>query len=85
MRVYKNSVLSIASADGKKIKKIVIGCAPDAGTSSYCWDMVGLEGGANAAADKSAKTVTWTGSATKVVLHASNGQVRMENLTVEFE
>ena len=85
VRVYKNSVLSIASADGKKIKKIVIGCAPDAGTSSYCWDMTGLEGGANAAADKSAKTVTWTGSAAKVVLHANNGQVRMENLTVEFE
>ena len=85
VRVYKNSVLSIASADGKKIKKIVIGCAPDAGTSSYCWDMTGQEGGANAAADKSAKTVTWTGSAAKVVLHANNGQVRMENLTVEFE
>ena len=85
MRVYKNSALIIASAEGKKIKKIVIGCAPDAGSSSYCWDMNGLEGGANATADTSAKTVTWNGSATKVVLHANNGQVRMEKLTVEFE
>jgi len=85
VRVYKNSALSISSADGKKIKKIVIGCAPNAGTSSYCFDMTGLEGGANATADKDALTVTWTGSAAKVVLHANNGQVRMEKLTVEFE
>ncbi len=85
VRVYKNSVLSIASAEGKKIKKIVIGCAPNAGTSSYCFDMTGLEGGASATADKSALTVTWTGSASKVVLHANNGQVRMEKITVEFE
>ena len=85
VRVYKNSALSIASTEGKKIKKIVIGCAPDAGSTSYCFDMTGLEGGANATADKSAKTVTWTGSASKVVLHANNGQVRMEKITVEFE
>ena len=85
VRVYKNSVLSVASAEGKKIKKIVIGCAPDAGTTSYCFDMAGLEGGANASCDKTALTVTWNGSATKVVLHAVNGQVRMEKITVEFE
>ena len=85
VRVYKNAVLSIASADGKKIKKIIIGCAPNAGTTSYCFDMTGLEGGASATCDKEALTVTWTGSATKVILHANNGQVRMEKLTVEFE
>ena len=85
VRVYKNSALSIASADGKKIKKIVIGCAPNSGTTSYCFDMAGLEGGASATCDKSALTVTWTGSASKVVLHANNGQIRMEKITVEFE
>ena len=85
VRVYKNSALSISSADGKKIKKVVIGCAPNAGTTSYCFDMTALEGGANAKCDKSALTVTWTGSAARVVLHANNGQIRMENLTVEFE
>ena len=47
--------------------------------------MTGLEGGANATCNKDALTVTWTGSATKVVLHANNGQVRMEKITVEFE
>ena len=85
IRVYKNSALSIGSTGGKKIKKIVLGCAPNAGTTSYCFDMVGLEGGASATADKSALTVSWTGSASKVVLHASNGQVRVEKITVEFE
>ena len=85
VRVYKNSALSIAATDGKKIKKIVIGCAPNAGTTSYCSDMAGLEGGADATADKTALTVTWNGSASKVVLHANNTQVRMEKLTVEFE
>ena len=85
VRVYKNSALCISSVEGKKIKKIVIGCAPNAGTTSYCWDMTGLEGGSSATADKTALTVTWTGSANKVVLHANNGQVRMEKITVEFE
>ena len=47
--------------------------------------MAGLEGGASATADKEGLTVTWSGSASKVVLHANNGQIRMEKLTVEFE
>ena len=85
VRIYKNAVLCVEPADGKKIKKIVIGCAPNAGSSSYCFDMTGLEGGASATCDKEALTVTWTGSAAKVVLHANNGQVRMEKITVEFE
>jgi hypothetical protein len=85
VRVYKNAALSIASTEGKKIKKIVIGCAPNAGNTSYCFDMAGLEGGASATCDKTALTVTWNGSASKVVLHANNGQVRMEKITVEFE
>ena len=85
VRIYKNSALLISSVDGKKIKKIVISCAPDSGTSSYCFDMTGLEGGASAKADKSAKTITWSGSATKVVLHSNVGQVRMQRLAVEFE
>ena len=85
IRVYKNAAFSIASAEGKKIKKIVIGCAPNAGNTSYCFDMAGLEGGASATCDKSALTVTWTGSASKVVLQANNGQVRVEKITVAFE
>lgn len=85
IRIYKNSVLSIAATGGKKIKKIIIGCAPNSGTTSYCFGMTGLEGVPNATEDKTALTVTWNGSANKVVLHAVNGQVRMEKLNVEFE
>ena len=85
VRIYINAALSIASVAGKKIKKIVIDCAPDAGTTSYCSNMTGLEGGASAVADKSALTITWNGSAIKVVLQANNGQVRMEKITVVFE
>jgi hypothetical protein len=85
VRIYKYNVLVVGPLSGKNIKKIVIGCAPDAGDTSYCHDMTGLEGGANATADKSALTVTWTGKAAKVVLHASSYQVRMEDITVEFE
>ena len=79
-RIYKSTVFCVESVDGKKIKKVVIGCLSD-----YCLDMAGLEGGASATADKTALTVTWTGSASKVVLQANNGQVRMEKITVEFE
>ena len=85
VRIYKNSAFCVTSTEGKKIKKIVINCSANNGTTSYCFDMAGLEGGASATCDKTALTVTWTGSASKVVLHANNGQVRMEKITVEFE
>lgn len=85
VRINKNTALCIATTDGKKIKKIVIGCAPDKDATSYCFDMAGLEGGASADADKSALTITWSGSANKVILHANNGQIRMRKFTVEFE
>ena len=85
VRIYKNTVLSIASMEGKTIKKIVISCAPSEGSSSYCYDMTGLEGCADAKADYPTNTVTWYGSANRVVLQANNGQVRMENISVELE
>jgi len=85
VRINKNSVLGIASTDGKKIKKIVIGCAPNSGTTSYCFDMAGLEGTADAVADKEALTITWNGSANRVYLLSNNGQVRMDKISVVFE
>jgi len=85
VRIYQNSVLGIASTDGKKIKKIVIGCAPNSGTTSYCFDMAGLEGTADAVADKEALTITWNGSANRVYLLSNNGQVRMDKISVVFE
>ena len=85
IRIYKNNVLTIKSTNDKKFKKIVIGCAPDSGDTSYCFDLTGLEGGTGATANKSAKTVTWTGSSSKVILLNTIGQIRVEKLTVEFE
>ena len=85
IRIYKNSVLTIKSTNDKKFKKIIIGCAPDDGETSYCYDMTGLEGGPGTTANNAEKTLTWVGSSSRVVLQSPKGQVRVENLTVEFE
>ena len=84
VRIYKGSVLAVTAPSGKKFKKIVIG-TPGTGSGQYCVNMAGLEGGGKGTADQSALTVTWTGSASKLVLQADSAQVRMEKLTVEFE
>jgi hypothetical protein len=47
--------------------------------------MAGLEGGSDSTADTTSLTMTWTGSAAKVVLHAVNGQVRCKSVDIEFE
>ena len=84
VRVYKNSALAFTAPDGKKFKKIVM-TIPGTGNGQYCVDMTGLEGGNGATADKAALTVTWSGSAGKVVLHATEAQVRISGVTIEFE
>ncbi len=83
VRVYKNSHLSISVA-GKRITGVTIKCAPNAGTSSYCWDL-SVADGSTAVADKTALTVTWSGDAATFEATASNGQVRIEELTVTFK
>ena len=85
IRVYKNSVLSVTAPTGKKIKEMVLTTEPNAGTSKYCWDMTGLEGGASATANEEALTVTWSGSAEKIVLQANNGQVRVKSISLTLE
>ena len=84
VRLYKKSVLVLTAPAGKTFKKITVLCQ-NTENGKYCLDMSGLEGGANATADKSALTVTWSGSAAKVVLMADGGQVRMKGLELEFE
>ena len=81
IRIYKNSVIVVRGQSGERIKKIVFNCV----SSDFCSDMTGLELLPDASADKSANTITWTGSAAKVVLQASKGPVRITKLTVEFE
>ena len=85
IRIYKNSVIVVRGQSGKEIKKIVFNCLSGSGDTSFCSDMTGLELLPDASADKSANTITWTGSAAKVVLQASKGHVRITKLTVEFE
>ena len=84
VRIYKNSALVITAPSGKTLKKIVI-TTSDTGSGQFCVDMTGLEGGANAKADVSSLSITWTGSASKVVLQADKAQVRMTKVTLEFE
>ena len=84
VRVYKNSALAFTAPSGKTFKKIVM-TIPGTGNGQYCVDMAGLEGGSGATADKAALTVTWSGSAGKVVLHATEAQVRISGVTIEFE
>ena len=80
-RIYKNSVVVFTAPEGKKFKTIKM-VAPAA---NNCLEMTGLEGGSNSTADTTTLTMTWTGSAAKVVLHAVNGQVRCKSVTIEFE
>ena len=84
VRIYKNSALVFTAPSGKTFKKIVM-TTPGTGNAQYCVDMAGLEGGNGASADKTALTVTWSGSAGKVVLHATEAQVRMSGVSIEFE
>ena len=84
VRVYKNSVLMLTAPAGKKFKQVVLKTS-DYNSGQYCVDMAGLEGGNGATADKSAFKVTWSGSASRLVLLAENGQVRITGMEIEFE
>lgn len=85
--IHRNSVLSIATTNGRKMKNIYIDCK-----YGYTHSMSGLEGGTNALYLMDLPTrITWNsllsknGSASKVVLCASNGSVNIEKITIEFE
>ena len=84
IRLYKKSVLALTAPAGKTFKKVTVQC-PSTESGRYCQDMTGLEGGANATADKSALTITWSGSADRVVLYAVEGQVRVTGLELVIE
>ena len=79
-----SQALAFTAPSGKTFKKIVM-TIPGTGNGQYCVGMTGLEGGSGATADKAALTVTWSGSAGKVVLHASEAQVRISGVTIEYE
>ena len=74
-------MIVFTAPEGKKFKTIKI-TAP---TANNCFDLAGLEGGSDCKADTTSLTMTWSGSASKVVLHAVNGQVRSKSVSIEFE
>lgn len=76
IKVYKNAVLVIETQDGSNISNLVMTCS----SSSYCKDMTGVEGCNNATA--SGTTITWNGSNSKVILKATEAQVRINNIVV---
>ena len=81
VRYYKNCAIVVTAPQGKKFKSIKF-IAP---TANNCVGMNILEGDGTCNADTATLTMSWTGSASKVVFHAVNGQVRSKSITVEFE
>lgn len=81
VRYYKNCAIVITAPQGKTFKSIKL-IAP---VAANCLGMNILEGGGTCNADTATLTMSWTGSASKVVFHAVNGQVRSKSITVEFE
>ena len=83
IRVYKNGHLSI-SIPGKKITGVELSCKPNAGTTSYCFDL-NVADGTTAVADKDALKITWTGNVTTFEADAVNGQVRITEIKVSYQ
>lgn len=74
-RLYKNAALKISSE--KTLSKVILYSTE----SSKCVDLASLEGDSNGfTADKTALTVTWTGSSKNIVAAATNGQVRVNKI-----
>ena len=75
IKVYKNAVLVIETQDGSNITNLAMTCS---GTK-YCKNMTGV-GCNNATA--SGTSVLWSGSNSKVVLQATEAQVRINQIVV---
>ena len=85
IRVYKTSVLVLTAPQGRKFAQIVLNCTDPYNNKNYANDMTVLEGGTGTmSANQTAKTVTWTGSASKIVAQATE-QVRVKNIDVTLE
>ena len=79
-RVYKSSELVITPVGGKLIKSVTLECT----AGDKCLDLT-LADGSVAKADKTAKTISWTGSVAKFEAQAAAGQVRIKKVTVIYE
>lgn len=79
-RVYKSSELVITPVGGKLIKSVTLECT----AGDKCLDLT-LADGSVAKADKTEKTISWTGSVAKFEAQAAAGQVRIKKVTVIYE
>lgn len=84
IRVYKNSVLVISSSDPTTVKKIK-SVKLEATGSNYCSNLVVLTDN-NSTATASGSNITWnsTSGVQTFVGHATNAQVRIKTISVEF-
>jgi hypothetical protein len=78
IRVYKNAAFDVTAPSGKTIKKIVLNCK-----SGYAPTAITYETGGGSAST-SDLTITWTGSASRVVL-SFGAQARFTQVEVTFE
>ncbi|MGM9811872.1 MAG: chitobiase/beta-hexosaminidase C-terminal domain-containing protein [Muribaculaceae bacterium] len=78
IKVYKNAVLVIETQDGSNISNLVMTCS----SSGYCKEMTDVDDSKVYAANTTNLTVTWTGSKNKVILKATNAQVRISSIAV---
>ena len=78
IRVYKSSVFVIIPTAGQKVKNVNINVTYAA---TYALNMT-VEGADNAIGDKNNGTITWSGSVEKFVATASEGQVRIKDISV---
>ena len=81
IRVYKSSLFVVVPAAGQKVKSVNINVTYAA---TYALDMT-VEGADNAVGNKDNGTITWSGSVDKFVATASEGQVRIKDISVVVE
>ncbi len=81
IRVYKSSLFVVVPPAGQKVKSVNINVTYAA---TYALDMT-VEGADNAVGNKDNGTITWSGSVDKFVATASEGQVRIKDISVVIE
>ena len=80
IRVYKSSLFVVVPAAGQKVKSVNF----NAISASYALDMT-VEGADKAVGNTDNGTITWSGSVDKFVATASEGQVRIKDISVVVE
>lgn len=81
IRVYKSSLFVVVPPAGQKVKSVNINVTYAA---TYALNMT-VEGADNAVGNKDNGTITWSGSVDKFVATASEGQVRIKDISVVIE